>query len=200
MKGFGAKGIEFGLERRDRGMSEPSAGFAQDAAHAFDKDIGDVRDQGEGHGDSMACRDGLEGLPCDGDADKDKHRSDGCDGNPSMKKIHQSEDRDQKKDETDRECITAASAEAFVSGMSDVYGGRERPAKQRAGHRSDAVHPLAGSDRIVIARSFGTFDVVHGFDEVVDLDRDDRQKQRGELHKQQAQADDQVVKEWKGQM
>jgi hypothetical protein len=132
-----------------------------------------VGDERKGDGDGMMRRAGLEGLPSDHDPDKDQDGRDGCDGDEAVKEIHQSKDGDGKEDEADEERITATRTEAFVSGMADIDGCGECATKESACDRTDAIHKLAGANGVMIARSFGAFDVIHGFDKIVDLDRKD---------------------------
>ena len=109
-----------------------------------------------------------------------------------VQKCQQAKEHGKGNDQPDPDDITRMRAHAFVGRMPDIGGRRKRRAEQRAHHRAHTIGHLTGRHRIGVPRCLGAFDVVHGFDEVIDLHRHQNQKQLG-VGKQVLDARDQVT-------
>ena len=115
---------------------------------------------------------GLERLRADQHADIEQDRRDRDDRHQRQQQRDDAEPGQDDDHQAGRGGIADAAAHRLPAGMADIDRVDERVAHQAADQADDAVGGEHPRGRIMIARGFRAFDIVHRLDQVVDAERD----------------------------
>ena len=145
--------------------------------HGVDLQLGPgrkVRRQRQHDGGRVLDRRGLERLCADQHADIEQDRRDRDHRHQRQQHRDDAEPGQQHHHDAGRGRIADPSAHRLPTGMADINRVDEGVAHQAADQADDAVGGQHACGRIFVAGGFRALDVVHGFDEVVDAERDCR--------------------------
>ena len=137
---------------------------------------------GKSHRDSVVLGRLGKGLSHDDRAHKNQKWRNRRRGDEFVEEGVQAGDRHQKENNTHCRRISQSRAKLLVSWVTDINSGRECAPEESPYHSPCPVGYLADPHRILVTGGLGRLHVVHGFDEIVDLDWQDHGKDRGPGH------------------